>query len=310
MASLLQSAGNTFMRGRANTSSGRNLTGYLFAAPAILGFLFFNAGPMLASLYFSFTDYSVSGGAHFIGLGNFVNIFGGNDPYFYKSLSVTSYYVALSVPLQIAYAFLLAVLLNQNIKCRSAFRTIFYLPSIVPAVALSMIWLWILDPDLGLANEILRFIGLPTSRWIFEEATVIPTLAAMSVWTTGGTTVIFLASLQNIPRHLFEAIEIDGGNAFHKFRNITIPIMTPIIFFNLIMAMIGGFQVFSQAFIMTAGGPNNASLFYVFYLYREAFQYQRLGSSCAIAWVLFVIIMAITALLFKSSDSWVYYENK
>lgn len=295
---------------RKNQLFKSNMTGLLFAAPAILGFLIFNIGPMLASLYFSFTDYSVTGGTHFIGLNNYQNIFSGNDPYFYKSLLVTGYYVALSVPLQMAYAFLLAVLLNQNIKCRSLFRTIFYLPSIVPAIALSMIWLWILDPDLGLANELLKIFGLPTSRWIFEENTVIPTLAVMSTWTTGGTTVIFLASLQNIPRHLYEAVEIDGGNAIHKFWKITIPTMTPIIFFNLVMALIGGFQVFTQSYVMTQGGPNNASLFYVFYLYREAFQYQRLGSACSIAWVLFVIIMAVTALIFKSSDSWVYYESK
>lgn len=288
----------------------RNLTGLLFASPAILGFVIFTAGPMLASLGMSFTDYSVTGGAHFIGLDNFKRMFSGDDPYFYKSLWVTTYYVLLSVPLQIVYSFMLALLLNQNVKGLSVWRTIFYLPSVVPAVALSMIWLWILDPDLGLANELLRMVGLPTSQWIFAEETVIPTLSVMSVWTTGSTTLIFLASLKNVSRQLYEAVEIDGGNAFHKFRNITIPFMTPIIFYNVVMAVIGSFQVFSQAYIMTGGGPNNGSLFYVYYLYREAFAYSRLGSSCAIAWVLFVIIMAATAVIFKTSDSWVYYENK
>lgn len=288
----------------------KNATGYLFASPAILGFLIFTAGPMLASLGMSFTDYSVTGGAHFIGLANFKNMFSGNDPYFYKSLWVTSYYTLLSVPLQIIYSFLLAMLLNQNVKGLSVWRTIFYLPSIVPAVALSMIWMWILDPDLGLANELLRMLGLPTSMWIFAEESVIPTLAMMSMWTTGGTTIIFLASLKNVPKQLYEAVEIDGGNALHKFKNITIPFMTPIIFYNVIMAIIGSFQVFSQAYIMTNGGPNNGSLFYIFYLYREAFQFSRLGSSCAIAWVLFVIIMIATAVIFKTSKSWVYYENK
>lgn len=288
----------------------KNTTGYLFAAPAILGFVIFTAGPMAASLFMSFTDYSVTGGAHFIGLNNFKNMFSGSDPYFYKSLLVTTYYVLMSVPLQIVYAFLLAVLLNQKVKGLSVWRTIFYLPSVVPAVALSMIWLWILDPDLGLANELLRMLGLPGSQWIFAEETVIPTLSVMSMWTTGGTTLIFLASLKNVSKQLYEAVEIDGGNLFHKFRHITIPFMTPIIFYNLIMAIIGSFQVFSQAYIMTEGGPNNGSLFYVYYLYREAFQFSRLGSSCAIAWVLFVIIMIATMLIFKTSRSWVYYETK
>ncbi|MFB9276205.1 carbohydrate ABC transporter permease [Cohnella cellulosilytica] len=287
-----------------------NATGYLFAAPAILGFLIFTIGPMIASLVFSFTDYSVTGGADFIGLDNYSRMFGGQDPYFYKSLWVTTYYVLLSVPMQIVYAFLLAILLNQNVRGMSTWRTIFYLPSIVPAVALSMIWLWILDPDLGLANELLRMTGLPTSQWIYAEETVIPTLAGMSMWSTGGTTIIFLASLKNISKQMYEAVDIDGGSSWHKFRHITLPTMTPIIFYNVIMALIGSFQVFSQAYIMTNGGPNNSSLFYVFYLYREAFEFSRLGSSSAIAWVLFIIIMAATALIFKSSNSWVHYENK
>ncbi|MNO44152.1 L-arabinose transport system permease protein AraP [compost metagenome] len=300
----------TLTRGNSKRAFRKNITGYLFAAPAILGFLIFTIGPMIASLAMSFTDYSVTGGADYVGLSNFTNLFSGTDPYFYKSLWVTFYYVLLSVPMQIVYAFLLAILLNQNVRGLSVWRTIFYLPSIVPAVALSLIWLWILDPDLGLANELLRMTGLPTSQWIFAEETVIPTLAAMSMWTTGGTTIIFLASLKNISKQMYEAVEIDGGNAWQKFRHITLPSMTPIIFYNLVMTLIGSFQVFSQAYIMTEGGPNNASMFYVFYLYREAFQFSRLGSSSAIAWVLFIIIMVATTLIFKSSRSWVYYENK
>lgn len=288
----------------------RNITGYLFAAPALLGFIIFAVGPMLVSFFMSLTDYSVTNDTSFVGLDHYKNMFSGNDPYFYNALRVTSYYVALSVPMQIIYSFLLAILLSKEVRGVAVWRTIFYLPSIVPAVALSMIWLWILEPQFGLANELLRMIGLPTSSWLFSKETVVPTLSMMSIWTTGNMTVIFLASLKNIPRHLYEAAAIDGANAFHKFRHITIPSMTPIIFYNLVMTMIGGFQIFSQSYIMTGGGPSNASLFYVFYLYREAFQYSRLGSACAIAWVLFVIIMAVTALLFKTSDSWVYYESK
>lgn len=287
----------------------RELYGWLFAFPAILGLLIFTLGPMLYSLYMSFTDYTGSNSPTFIGLDNYERMFSGEDTYFYKSLGVTFYYVILSVPTGIIYSFFLAILLNQNIKGKAFFRTIFYLPSIVPIIAISFIWLWLLNPDLGLANELLRSLGLPGSQWIFGEKTVVPSLALMNLWTTGGTMIIFLAGLQDIPRSLYEAIEMDGGTKLNKLWHITIPLMTPTIFFNLIMGIINGFQVFSQAYVMTNGGPNNASLFYVFYLYREAFQFSRMGSASAIAWVLFVIIMIFTYIVFKTSNNWVYYEG-
>lgn len=287
----------------------RDLYGWLFAMPAILGLLIFTLGPMLYSLYMSFTDYTGSNSPTFTGLDNYRRMFSGEDQYFYKSLAVTFYFVILSVPTGIIYSFLLAILLNQNVKGKAVFRTIFYLPSIVPIIAISFIWLWLLNPDLGLANELLRSLGLPGSQWIFGEKTVVPSLALMNLWTTGGTMIIFLAGLQDIPRSLYEAIEMDGGTRLDKLRHITIPLMTPTIFFNLIMGIINGFQVFSQAYVMTNGGPNNASLFYVFYLYREAFQFSRMGSASAIAWVLFAIIMILTYVVFRSSNKWVYYEG-
>lgn len=286
-----------------------NAFGWLFAAPAVLGMLLFTLGPMAASLGYSFTDYNISGKWSFIGLGNYRNMFSGTDPYFYKALGVTAQYVLLSVPMKIAYAFLLAILLNQPVRGKSVFRTIFYLPTIVPAVALSMIWMWLLNPEFGLINELLRAVGLPTSQWIYDKRTVIPTLAMMSVWTTGGITVVFLAGLQDIPAPLYEAMALDGGGALAKFRHITVPMMTPTIFFNLCTTLIGAFQVFSEAYIMTNGGPDNASLFYVFYLYREAFTFGRMGSACAIAWVLFVLILIVTVVIFKTSDKWVFYEG-
>ncbi|MEK4978227.1 carbohydrate ABC transporter permease [Bacillus sp. FSL K6-6540] len=287
----------------------RELYGWLFALPAILGLLIFTLGPMMYSLYMSFTNYTGSNTPSFIGLDNYKRIFGGEDQYFYKSLSVTFYFVILSVPTGIVYSFLLAILLNQNVKGKSIFRTVFYLPSIVPIIAISFIWLWLLNPDLGLANELLRSLGLPGSQWIFGEKSVVPSLALMNLWTTGGTMIIFLAGLQDIPRSLYEAIEMDGGSRLNKLRHITIPMMTPTIFFNLIMGIINGFQVFSQAYVMTNGGPNNASLFYVFYLYREAFQFSRMGSASAIAWVLLAIIMVLTYVVFRTSNKWVYYEG-
>lgn len=307
MEAISSHTGNRMQKKRSINR--RELSGWLFALPAILGLLIFTLGPMLYSLYMSFTDYTGSNSPTFIGLDNYERMFSGEDTYFYKSLGVTFYYVILSVPTGIIYSFFLAILLNQNIKGKAFFRTIFYLPSIVPIIAISFIWLWLLNPDLGLANELLRSLGLPGSQWIFGEKTVVPSLALMNLWTTGGTMIIFLAGLQDIPRSLYEAIEMDGGTKLNKLRHITIPLMTPTIFFNLIMGIINGFQVFSQAYVMTNGGPNNASLFYVFYLYREAFQFSRMGSASAIAWVLFVIIMIFTYIVFKTSNNWVYYEG-
>ncbi len=294
---------------KSSMEAKENLAGWLFGLPAVLGFFLVVLGPMVASLYFSFTDYSISGKMSFVGLGNYRNMFSGNDPYFYKALGVTGQYVLYSVPLKIIYAFLLAILLNQPVRGKSIYRTIFYLPSIVPAVAISMIWMWLLNPEFGLINELLRAAGLPTSQWLFAEKTVVPTLSVMSIWVTGGITVVFLAGLQDIPRHLYEAISLDGGNAFARFRHVTVPLMTPTIFFNICTTLIGSFQVFSEAYIMTNGGPNNASLFYVFYLYREAFTFSRMGSASAIAWVLFAIIMVITLVIFRTSNRWVYYEG-
>ncbi|PJN54400.1 Lactose transport system permease protein LacF [Paenibacillus sp. GM2FR] len=300
---------HTGNRMRKKRRTQRELYGWLFALPAILGLLIFTLGPMMYSLYMSFTDYTGSNSPTFTGLDNYRRLFSGEDQYFYKSLAVTFYFVILSVPTGIVYSFLLAILLNQNVKGKSLFRTIFYLPSIVPIIAISFIWLWLLNPDLGLANELLRSLGLPGSQWIFGEKSVVPSLALMNLWTTGGTMIIFLAGLQDIPRSLYEAIEMDGGSRLAKLRHITIPMMTPTIFFNLIMGIINGFQVFSQAYVMTNGGPNNASLFYVFYLYREAFQFSRMGSASAIAWVLFLIIMVLTYVVFRTSNKWVYYEG-
>ena len=283
--------------------------GWLFAMPVVLGFLIFVLGPMISSFVLSFTDYNIFSAPKSVGFENYQRLFSGVDPLFYKSIGVTFYYVALSVPAQLIYAFIIALLLNRSIRGRGFFRSVFYVPSIVPGVALCMIWLWLLNPDLGLVNNVLRSMRLPTSLWFFSQSSVIPSLVFMSLWTTGSIMVIFLAGLQGIPRHLYEAVDIDGGNALHKLRYVTIPMMTPTIFFNLIMGIINGFQSFTSAYIITQGGPNNASLFYVFYLYREAFRFHNMGSASAIAWVLFLIIAFLTVIVFKTSDNWVFYEG-
>ncbi len=213
----------------------------------------------------------------------------------------------LSVPVAIVFAFAIALLLNQVGRGKSVIRTIFYLPSIVPVVAMASIWTWIFNVDMGLANHLLKLLGLKKAMWLASEQTVIPTMVFINLWTTGSTMVIFLAGLQDVPRQLHEAIEIDGGNAWHKLWRVTVPMMTPTIFFNLVMGFINGFQTFTQAYMMTGGGPNNASLLYVYYMYREAFMFTRMGSASAIAWVLFIINMILSAFIFKSSSKWVYY---
>ena len=285
--------------------------GILFALPVMLGFIIFVLVPLIISLVLSVTDYNVVGATTgFVGFDNYKHFFDGTDIYFFKSLRVTAYYVLLSVPLQIAFAFFIAMLLNANIKGKSIFRTIFYLPTIVPAVASSIVWMMLFDPDTGILNTVLKVVGIPGSRWIYGESTVIPSLALMSLWTVGGTVVIFLAGLQNVPKELYEAVEVDGGNWLNKILAVTLPMVSPTIFFNLIMSFIGSFQVFSQAYIMTSGGPGNSSMFYVYYMYREAFQYGNLGVASALGWILFLIILVLTLMIFRTSAVWVFYEGE
>lgn len=284
--------------------------GILFTSPAIIGFIALTLIPMAVSLVLSFTDYSGFSMPKFTGLANYQKMFSGEDLFFYKSLKATAYYTLLSVPASIIFSFAIALLLNSDIKFRAFFRMVFYIPTIVPAVASAVIWLWILNPDFGLVNNILMKLGLPVSSWLFAEESVIPTIALIGLWGTGGTMVIFLAGLQDIPRHYYEAIEVDGGNYFHKLFKITIPLMTPTIFFNAIMAIIGSFQIFTQAYIMTNGGPNDASLFFVFYLYREAFLRSNMGYASALAWILFIIIVIFSAIILRTQNKWVYYEGE
>lgn len=284
--------------------------GLLFTSPAILGFILFTLGPMIASLALSLTDYNVfKEQTAFVGIENYAKLFSGEDELFYQSLGITFYFVVLRVPAVILISFVVALLLNLNVKGRSVFRTIIYLPSIVPAVASAMIWMWLLNPDLGLANSALRWLHLPTGNWLYSEGSVIPSVVLTTLWGIGGTVIIFLAGLSGIPKSYYEAIEVDGGGWYTKLRHITIPMITPTIFFNTIMAIIGSFQVFNEAYILTQGGPNNRSLFYVFYLWRTAFRDTEMGYASALAWVLFIIILFFTFIVFKTSKSWVYYEG-
>jgi multiple sugar transport system permease protein len=294
--------------------NGRNIErsqlkwGYVFIAPCIVGLLLFNFGPMLYSLFVSFTEWDMITPARFIGAANYRELI--NEPLVGTSIGVTLYYAMLLVPLATITTFLVAVLLNVKIKGISVFRTIFYIPSIVPIVASSALWLYIFNPMFGLLNSIFRSLGLPPQNFIFSPEGAVPWLVVMAVWMSGNAVVIYLAGLQGISRELYEASELDGANAFQSFVHITVPMMSPIIFYNMLMALIGAMQTFTQVFIMTSGGPNNASLFFSLYLYREAFKFQRMGYASALSWVLFLIIAALTAGLFRASRKWVFYENK
>jgi multiple sugar transport system permease protein len=284
------------------------LWGICCVAPAVLGFFLWQLGPILGSLLISFTDWTVANSPSWIGPKNFQRMLF-HDDLFWKSLFVTGLYTLFSVPLSIALAFFLALLLHQKLKGRAIFRTIFYLPSTVPAIASSVLWLWLFNPQFGLLNAFLSMLGIPKQPWIYDESTVLPSLILMNLWSVGPMMIVFLAGLQGIPKHLYEAVEVDGGKAIHKLWHITIPMLTPTILFNLILSIIDTLQAFTQPYVMTQGGPNNASLLYVLYLYRKAFQEYQMGYAAALAWVLFVIIAVISFLVLRTSRKWVFYEG-
>jgi len=282
------------------------LDAYLFIMPWILGFIAFTAGPMLASLYFSFTKYEVLTPPKWRGLYNYGRMI--HDPLLWKSLYNTAYYVFFGVPGRLIVALTFAIILNQKIWSMPIYRALFYLPSVVPVVASAILWLWVFNPDYGLANSVLDFFGLPLQKWLWDVNLAKPCFVLLAMWHFGSQMVIFLAGLQSIPKPLYEAATIDGANRWQLFKSVTIPLLTPMIFFNLIMAIITSFQVFTTAFIATGGGPRNATLFYLLYLYRNAFEWFRMGYASAMAWILFLIILALTLIDFLLAKRWVYYE--
>ncbi|MGQ9555790.1 MAG: carbohydrate ABC transporter permease [Anaerolineae bacterium] len=285
-----------------------NRWGYIMASPWILGFFLFTIGPMIASAYFSLTKYSVLQPPRFIGLANYSKLFI-EDPRFRIALCNTVYFTVFQVPLSIVLALSVAILLNQGLPGERVFRTIYYMPSVVSGVAMSMLWLWLLDPNLGLVNVVLGWLGLRGPLWLQDPQWSKPALILMSMWSIGGGMVIFLAGLQGVPKELYEATMVDGAGWFYTVIHITIPLITPTIFFNLIMGIIGSFQVFTSAYVMTNGGPVNSTLFYVLYLYQTAFRFFEMGYASAMAWVLFFIILTLTLAQFRLAGRWVYYET-
>jgi multiple sugar transport system permease protein len=295
-----------------------DLWGHFFIAPWLIGFLVFTLGPFIASFYLSFTKYELYGLPQWIGLKNYVTLFSGlfgsgkGDSSIWPAFYNTVYYTVFSVPAGLAVAFALAMLLNTKIRGRALFRTMFYLPSITPAVASAILWLWLLNPTYGLVNVLLRdLFGIdPGPQWFGSTTWAKPALILMSLWGVGNTVVIYLAGLQGVPEVLYEAASIDGANRWDLFLHVTIPQMTPSIFFTLVLGLIGGFQVFTPALVITNGGPADATLFYLLHLYRNGFQYFKMGYASAMAWFLFVVMVAFTVLQFRLASKWVYYEGE
>ncbi|WP_235549331.1 MULTISPECIES: carbohydrate ABC transporter permease [unclassified Paenibacillus] len=280
---------------------------WYFISPWAIGFLLFTGGPILASLFLSFADYNVVDSPKFVGLGNYTALF--QDKLFYKSMSVTFYYAILSVPFTIICSLVLAVLLNNKIKGQAVFRTLYYTPSIVSGVAVSFLWSWLLNPDFGVVNSLLsQWFHVKGPGWFTKPNTVIPSMVLMQLTSLGGTMVIFLASLQSLPSDLYEAASIDGAGRLKKFFKITIPLISPVILFNGIIGIISSFQVFTQAYVITKGGPDWNSYFYVLYLFNTAFAQFRMGYASAQAWILFIVIFMMTMLSLWVSRRLVYYE--
>jgi multiple sugar transport system permease protein len=293
-------------RQRRRRISSETVWGIICVSPAILGFLLWDIGPMLASFALSLTDWRVTGSAHWVGAQNFETILR-EDDLFRQSAKVTLTYALVSVPLQIIVAISLALLLNEKVKGLPLFRTIFYVPSTVPLIASSVLWLWMYNPEFGLFNSVLSFFRLPQQQWIYASDSVLESLIIMSLWSVGPMMIIFLAGLTAIPQHLYDAVSIDGGNVFNRLWNVTIPMLTPTILFNLVLSVIGSLQTFTQAYVMTDGGPGNASLFYGLYLYRKAFQQGELGYAAALAVLQFIVIVSLSLLVFRTSSKWVHY---
>lgn len=283
------------------------MEGYLYIAPWLIGFLFLTLGPVVFSFIMSFSQWDMISSPKMVGFSNYVTI-ATDDFRFRQSLKVTVLYAAFSVPLGVACSLALAMLLNLSVRGMRVFRSIFYVPAILPGVAVAMVWLAVFRPQGGIFNSILGWFGLGPLPWLTSPDWALPSFSIMSLWGIGGGMIIYLAGLQSVPTQLYEAAEIDGAGRWARFRNVTLPMISPTIFFNLVMGIIGSFQVFTSSFVMTGGGPAYSTLFYVLYLYQKAFNYLQMGYACALAWILFVIILTLTLIVFKTSARWVYYE--
>ncbi|WP_425283862.1 carbohydrate ABC transporter permease [Lihuaxuella thermophila] len=287
------------------------LQGYLFLSPWLIGFVCLTAGPMLFSLYGSFTNYDVTSKMDFIGLDNYIRMFT-NDDLFWISLWNTIYYVLFSVPLTTVGAIVLALLLNQGVPGMRLYRTIFYLPAVLSGVGVYLLWMQLLAPSTGLVNHFLGLFGIEGPAWLTDPAWTKNALIFMKMWSVGGSMLLYLASLQGVPKSLYEAAEIDGANAIQRFFHITLPMITPVIFFDIVTSLIYGFQIFQEAYVMSDngdGGPVNSLLFYNLHMWNKAFEVFDMGYAMALSWVLFVVVLILTLINLKLAPRWVHYEG-
>ena len=290
------------------TSSARQtLIGYTFISPFILGFVLWFVAPALTSAWMAFQDWNMMSAPKFVFLGNFAAML--RDPLFWQALKVTFTYTVFAVPLGMLLAFFLALLMNTKVPGVVYFRTMYYLPVIVPSVAGAVLWAWMLNTEFGLLNMLVRSVGLPKVRWLVDPRWALPSLILVNLWTIGSGMVVYLAGLQGIPDVYYEAAEIDGAGRWAKLRHVTIPLLSPVIFFNFVMGIIGSFQGFTVSYLITGGGPGNATLFYVLHLYRVGFRYLKMGEAAALAWVLFAILGIMVVLIFRSLSGSVYYAG-
>ena len=285
----------------------------MWTSPWLLGFLLFVLGPMLISLYLSFTKYAIGGKPQLIGLDNFVRALSGKDDLFWPSMGRTVEYAIVMVPIGITLSLLAATLLNQGLKGTSVFRTLYFLPSLTPVVASAVIWRFLYQPDFGAINWLLWELGVDQGpRWLSNPDSALPSLMVIGLWASvgGGAMVIFLAGLQSVPRELHDAASIDGANAWQRFRNITLPMISPTIFFNLVIGIIAALKVFAVAVLATSGGPNYATWFFNLHLYNNAFQFFEMGYASALAWIFFALVVTLTYLNVRWSRNWVHYEGE
>ena len=285
------------------------IAGYVFMLPLILGIILLTYGQFIYSLILSFTDKTVFEAGNFVGFENYRKLLL-DDFFFWKAIKATVLYAFGSVIVTQLTALAVALLLNnRSVHGKAFFRTIFYIPSIVPAVASCLLWMWMFNPDFGLFNALLKALGLPTSKWIYAESSAVPSLILMSAWACGGPMVIYLSGLANVSPALLEAVDIDGGGAWTKFIHITIPMISPVLFYNTLMGVIGGFMTFTNSYVMTSGGPNNATLFVNYLIYRNAFQYNEFGYASALAWIVFAVLAICTLVIFRFFGKKVYYGD-
>jgi multiple sugar transport system permease protein len=286
------------------------LAGYLFISPWLIGFIVFFFGPIIASLIISFTSWNIVGAPEWVGLANYQAIFTSDDR-FLKAIQVTLTYSIFYLPLEVMCGIGLAVLMNQKLRGIGIFRTLFYMPYVVPQVAAALVWVWMLNARYGVVNTVLGWVGITGPNWMGNPDFVMPSFIIIALWGVGGSAVIYLAGLQNIPETFYEAATVDGANGFQKFWRITLPLLSPTIFFQVVLGLIGVFQTFTPAFIASrgTGGPLQSGLFYMLYLYNRGFVNLRMGYASALAWILTVFILIVTVMVLRSSRYWVYYET-